>query len=137
LDISPLANGRFGLLVLSTSMSNISLSIILFDITKIVLISEIMNFVEDNNLENDGFIIYPPEKNKRIVGKILLYRISFKKLFTLLNFKLGNLGGISINFGVLNSFVFVFDCIFIKFLLKLGIQQNIVFFEEIFVRIRE
>jgi hypothetical protein len=94
-------------------MSNISLSIILFDITNIVLISEIINLVEYNKLDKHGLIMYPPEKNNNIVGKMLVYRISFKKLFTLFKFNLDD-RGISINFGVLNSFVLVFDLIFIE-----------------------
>ena len=65
---SPLTKGRLGLFILSISISNKSLTIMLIDITETAFIELTMNLGEVNKYFIDGFTIHPPVKDKNKVG---------------------------------------------------------------------
>ena len=81
--ISPVTIGRLLLFILSISISKISLKIILNAIISVVINVDAINCGDLTKYINDGFIIYPPLKDKNIVGAILFALINFKNDFVL------------------------------------------------------
>ena len=75
--ISPVTNGREGLLYLSTSKSKMSFIIMLTYMTSIVFIELSINVGEESKLCNEGVVIHPPEKHNNNVGKVFPTRINF------------------------------------------------------------